>query len=151
MSKGVNVQVSIKDLISPELRSGLKLVKDKRKLLNNMAGVMEEMSRDSFRNESVRPKEWEELAASTLAAKKGRGGLLIDSSDLVHSFETVLGSNQAEVGTNVFYAPFHQTGTKKMPARPFMPLDESNQLTEEAQAEMKDILERTVKKAMGVL
>lgn len=62
---------------------------------------------------------WEELSDYTLARK--RGSMLVETGRLLGSFVSeqsgliVTEDNQAAP-----YATYHQTGTRKMPARPFM-------------------------------
>lgn len=86
-------------------------------------------------NASGRPKKWEKLADSTLAArrsggKKRKGGakILIDMGDLRNSHSMRLRSDGVEVGTNKVQAKRQHfgypegtgRGHAKTPARPFM-------------------------------
>lgn len=59
---------------------------------------------------------WAELSAATIAGVMGNPGRtpgtqLIDSGALMGSFEQDSGALEARVGTNLFYAVFHQEGT----------------------------------------
>lgn len=135
------MSLSIKDNMSPEMRRLLKKVKDKRAVLEAGGAALEGMSIQSFRNASIRPVEWEELAESTLRQKKGKGGLLIDSGALWHSLGHVTRSAEVEIGTDRFYAPYLQEGTAKMPARPFIPVSEGGELTAKAAAAVRGAIE----------
>lgn len=53
----------------------------------------------------------------------------------------VTGPETVVVGTKVEYARYHQHGTKKMPARPFLPVDKSGQLTPDCMREIKEAVE----------
>ena len=48
------------------------------------------------------------------------------------------------VGTDKKYAGYHQTGTKHMPARPFMPVDKSGNLLPRVQRKIKKIVEEAL-------
>ena len=76
---------------------------------------------------------WEPLAASTVA-RKGHATILVDTGRLRQSL-TELGSPDnlfrvdkrgALFGTNVDYAFWHQRGTKQMPARPMVGMDQES-------------------------
>ncbi len=58
--------------------------------------------------------------------KARSGSILVDTGRLLGSISHTSTSNEAIVGTNVFYGPFHQYGTRKMPARPFMGVSAPN-------------------------
>ena len=62
---------------------------------------------------------WAPLAESTLAHKSGDTPLL-ETGQLQGSIEHTLGDREAWVGTSDRTAIFHELGTSKMPARPFM-------------------------------
>lgn len=57
--------------------------------------------------------------------RRGRG-LLVETGRLRGSITNIVSGNQVIVGTNVFYARFHQGGTSKMVARPFVGANEEN-------------------------
>lgn len=52
---------------------------------------------------------------------------LIDTSRLRNSINYSVAGKMATVGTNVVYAPTHQWGTTRVPARPFLPVDDAGQ------------------------
>lgn len=67
--------------------------------------------------------EWSALREIYLRQKIKKGyseKRLHRTTTLAQSFTSVLQPFEAVVGTPVWYARFHEEGTKKMPARPFM-------------------------------
>lgn len=125
---------SIRDGISPRLRRVLKRVGDKRPILEAAGAALAGVSTRSFRDASLRPSEWPALAESTLKRKKG-GATLIDTGALYRSvIAAEPGSDSVEVGSDRAYSLFHQTGTKRMPARPFFPVADDDLTAPAAQA-----------------
>ena len=77
----------------------------------------------AFRTPSFRPSPW--------APRKGGGRhpLLIRSGALRQSvFWKFSGDDAVVVGSDRKYAAYHQHGTKRMPARPFVPVDAKGRL-----------------------
>jgi phage gpG-like protein len=72
------------------------------------------------------PEPWPPLAASTIARKRGPG--ILRETDRMyrsvtsHTGDTVYeySARNVRFGTNVEYAPYHMTGTRRIPARPFI-------------------------------
>ncbi|MGI5868672.1 MAG: hypothetical protein ACOX9C_04400 [Kiritimatiellia bacterium] len=96
------------------------------------------MTELSFNSASMRPAEWLPLSGATeaglskarkrAAKKRGAAKPLIDTGTLMKSFSiedagpdgaTLASDTAANKGRQ--YAAYHQHGTKKMPARPFVP------------------------------
>ena len=102
------IKESARDMTSPLKKGGLIMLR----------------SVDLNFQRSGRPKTWRPLAKSTLRWKIMHGYSpfpLIRSGDLRRSFVyRVENRNRLLVGTAVKYAPFHQFGTRTMPARPFL-------------------------------
>jgi phage virion morphogenesis protein len=87
-----------------------------------------------FREESdPQGKPWAELADSTVAArrigKKAKRGkaprkvsILQDTGTLRGRIESIADSTSVDIGTNVFYGPFHQMGAPRanIPVREFL-------------------------------
>ena len=82
---------------------------------------------------SGRPKKWEKLADSTIAARrtgKGKGGIkiLVDTAAMKNSMSMRVRSTETEVGTNAVQAKRQHfgypggtgRGHSKTPARPFV-------------------------------
>ena len=91
----------------------------------------------AFRSSVYRPSPW------APRKKPGDGHpLLIKSGHLRQSISWKLdGDDAVVVGTSQEYAKYHQHGTKKMPARPFLPVDKSGQLTPDCMREIKEAVE----------
>lgn len=79
--------------------------------------------------------EWRPLAAATIAARRGTNPKpLIDTGTLRGSITTDVDNASILLGTNVPYAGFHQFGTTTIPARPFLPFTEDNEVVSEGPA-----------------
>jgi phage gpG-like protein len=80
----------------------------------------------SFNDESVRAAPWAPLSEMTIARKIAEGtstAILKRHVVLARSWRiTELTGNYVKVGTDRFYAKFHQFGTDHIPARPMLPL-----------------------------
>ena len=88
-----------------------------------------------FEQETGPAGKWAGLRPSTVRRKRGgQRQILSDTGRLRGSISAVIGAHEVEVGTNVFYGKFHQYGTRKMVARPFLGLTDGD----------SDELERTV-------
>lgn len=67
-----------------------------------------------------RPRSWEPWAPST-AARRGPGGRILDETGrLRSSIRARTDARGVTVETSVRYGGFHQEGTRRMPARPFL-------------------------------
>lgn len=55
------------------------------------------------------------------------GSLLVRSGALASSIYNNAVGLEARVGTNIFYAGYHEDGTRKMPARPFLGLSPADE------------------------
>jgi HK97 gp10 family phage protein len=62
---------------------------------------------------------WPPLAESTLA-KKNANTPLLETGEMRDSIEHTVGDKEAQVGSNLERAVFHELGTSKMPPRPFL-------------------------------
>ena len=88
----------------------------------------------AFRTASFRPSPW-----APRKDKKSTHPLLIKSGNLRQSISWKLdGPDTVVIGSSQKYAPYHQHGTKNMPARPFFPVDKNGNLTPGV---MDDIME----------
>lgn len=73
-------------------------------------------SQDPFGN------PWAALKRPRPKSRNQNNKPLLDSGKLKNSFSyRVLSVNSVEIGTGVSYAPYHQRGTSKMPARKMLP------------------------------
>lgn len=66
--------------------------------------------------------------ASFLNYVTGKNRILYESGDLSSKWTVQVSKDEVVVGTNVKYGVHHQFGTKKMVARPFMPIDKSGNI-----------------------
>ena len=78
----------------------------------------------NFERESAGDDPWAALAPSTIEGRVRAGyppgPILQRTHALASSISGGHGKDFAEVGTGVEYGQYHQTGTRKMPARPFL-------------------------------
>lgn len=67
---------------------------------------------------------WHPLSPETVQ-RKGSDRILEDTGRLRQSIAwRLIGRDAVAVGTNVEYAPYHQSGTHAIPRRPFLPIAE---------------------------
>lgn len=79
---------------------------------------------------------WQPLKAATIKRRRqGSSKPLIDTGTLRGSLTAVAGASAILVGTNVPYAGFHQFGTVRVPARPYLPFTADNEAVTEGLAE----------------
>jgi phage virion morphogenesis protein len=115
-----------------------------RRKISNMRPVMAEIAEtlrssveENFARESSRGPlaskakvgAWAALAPGTLKnrARKGKTGKKLQvTGQLLASIQTKSSDVEALVGTNKKYARFLNDGTKKMPARPFMVIQQAD-------------------------
>lgn len=115
-----------------------------------MAAAAETMRRQTLERfaKKVAPDgtAWAPRKATTARGKSARakhirggsGTLLVDTARLRNSIASKVYGLVAEVGTNVFYGLYHQKGTKKMVARPFLGISEKDA------REIEQVLERYI-------
>lgn len=93
-------------------------------LMKDIAIYMKTQVMENFQSEG-RPNKWESLAAKTLKAKirkKGTAGKILESyGKLKQSINLRSDNIKAQVFSGIEYGVYHQTGTRKMPQRAFMP------------------------------
>lgn len=92
--------------------------------------VLEPTTEMNFETEGDLVGGWEPLSEATLKRRKQRGfttTILTDTGRLRGSFRhdesehhEIITSYWMEWGSDVPYAPYHQTGTSRMPARPIL-------------------------------
>ncbi|MDD3492214.1 MAG: phage virion morphogenesis protein [Candidatus Thermoplasmatota archaeon] len=134
------VQAALRNALHALTPTGL------RDVLADINVVLETRARDSFdqqRAPSIVPdigkakgaakQKWKPLADSTIkrrrtGRKSGSPIPLIDTGTLRRSISTVLGVMETTIGTAVHYGQYHSAGTKRMPARPFIGIDERDVL-----------------------
>ena len=90
-------------------------------------------------------KPWKELKEQTLRQKLNKGfseKILHRTTSLKQSFFTDYQEGKGIVGTPIKYAVFHEEGTRKIPARPFM-----KPVMKLLEKQMPDIIEAALKEA----
>ena len=102
---------------------------DLKPLMQGIGAIVESSTRDRFRTKTAPDgSSWDDLKPSTIEAKNGRGGILVDRGDLMRSITHHATSVSVQVGSDRPYAKYHQTGTKnsdgseRMAARPIFGL-----------------------------
>lgn len=138
-------------------------LKNTQPLMRSIATLLENASRKRFETKTApNGEQWADWADSTkkryakaiwrkrkgkryLAGRKPRSKerLLRDSSRLLRSLTRHATAQLAQVGTNVEYAPYHQTGTQNMVARPIFGLAEQDRV------DLLDLLGDWVQKQWG--
>lgn len=110
----------------------------------------------AFRDAGLRPAPWPPVKPATLKAKKkGRTTVLVDTGALMRSIRVNQPvGDRVEIVTDRFYATFHQFGTARMPARPFIPATggENNgeaNLTPAAEASVRRAMEAQTRAVLG--
>lgn len=116
-----------RDTVSRDLLKKLKAAADPKLALEAAGLVIVQRAVRAFDDPGVRPAPWQALAASTLAskAKVGKSNAILKRDGVLWRSIRVTGLTKSNVtiGTDRFYAKFHQMGTKRMAARPFFPFD----------------------------
>lgn len=101
----------------------------------------------AFRTASFRPSPW-----APRNDKKSTHPLLIKSGNLRQSISWKLdGPDTVVIGSSQKYAPYHQHGTKNMPARPFFPIDRYGNLTPSVAGKINRTVERIYVEELGKL
>ena len=101
----------------------------------------------AFRTASFRPSPW-----APRKDKKSTHPLLIKSGNLRQSISWKLdGPDTVVIGSSQKYAPYHQHGTKNMPARPFFPIDRYGNLTPSVAGKINRTVEKIYVEELGKL
>ncbi len=112
----------------------------KRNALEEIGAAVASRTVQAFRSEPIRPSPW----APRKPSKRDDGHqLLIKSGALRQSINWKLeGDDAVAVGSDKEYAPYHQTGTQYMPARPFFPVDKFGRLLPAIDRKINRIVEK---------
>lgn len=132
--------------IGDDLRRALRAAKNPEPALAAGAQVVVEHAKRAFRESQLRPTAWQALAAKTLAEKqrsRKSNAMLIREGRLIRTPRLVTREKRRViVGSDLFYARFHQIGTKKIPARPFWPFHANGQMTDRTQTLVRSVIRR---------
>lgn len=131
-----------------------KHIEDLRPVWDKVEKMMYQIESEQFKSEGAKGRtgKWKELTkdyakrkaieypGTTILVRTGK----LESSLTSKTNETVLIKEKQEFGfgTKLFYAVYHQTGTKKMPARPPISFadDQRTRLTKEIQKGLLEIM-----------
>jgi phage gpG-like protein len=118
--------IIIKDHVSTLLEGLGGKIKRPKAVAEAMGLAVTALTIRSFNDPSVRAAPWSPLREATLARKIAEGkstAILKRNVLLARSWRiTELGGDYAKVGSDRFYAWFHQFGTSRVPARPMLPI-----------------------------
>ena len=123
----INVTVSVDTSGFYRMMSDIPgaLARAKKRALKDIGAHVAGDATQAFTDASLRPSPW-----APRKDKKSTHPLLIKNGHLWKSFRSrVTGPDTVTVGSDREYAKYHQLGTKKMPARPFYPVDSNGRLT----------------------
>lgn len=116
--------VSIDDkALQKKLKDLQNNAKRLKPVMRDISVYMKKQVLDNFEAEG-RPERWKPLSKKYLEYKlsvKGVSKILEFHGELGQKFNTRSSWKDAQVFSGVKYGVYHQTGTRKMPARPFMP------------------------------
>lgn len=114
-------------------------------MTRKMANVLRADAEEAFESEqSPDGKKWEDLDPvykKSRFAKGYDGKMLHRTGQLIDSLNIDYGDDFAAVGVSESYGIYHQLGTKKMSARPFLGV------SEDGVDEIKDILKNAIRRA----
>jgi phage gpG-like protein len=121
----------------------------KRRALAAIGQQVASRATQAFRTPAFRPSPW----AARKPSKRDDGHpLLIRKGTLRQSIRWRLnGDDAVVVGSDRKYAPYHQMGTKNMPARPFFPFDQSGRLVPGMERKIVGTIERICGEELGKL
>lgn len=116
-------------------------------ITRKMANLLREDAEDAFENErSPTGEKWKALSPAYKESRfaKGYDGKILHRTGLlIASLNIDYGDDFAAVGVSETYGIYHQLGTRKMHARPFLGI------SEEGIDEIKDILIKQIKNAIS--
>ena len=114
------------------------------RLLTLLGNLVRSQTVKHFQIEEGPAGKWAPLKASTVARKRGGAGqILTDTGRLRGSVMSIVGSDMVEIGTNVHYGKYHQGGTRRMVARPFVGL------TADDKDELEHVLNNFISSVLG--
>lgn len=116
------------------------LARAQKRALPEIGQAVQSRSTLAFRTPQLRPSDWPARKPS----KRDDGHpLLIKSGALRQSISWKLeGLDTVVIGTDKKYAPYHQHGTKHMPARPFFPVDQAGNLVPDMNSKLNRMVEK---------
>ena len=139
----VNVDTSKFDRMMADFPAAL--ARAQKSALEAIGAEVKSQAERAFKHPHYRPSPW--------APRKNNADperpLLYKSGSLRQSIGWKLdGDDTVVVGTDKKYAGYHQTGTKHMPARPFMPVDKNGNLLPRVQRKINKIVDEALSEEM---
>lgn len=132
------------DTLTPDLRRALRAAKNPGPALRAAGTAVVQMTKRAFNEEALRPEAWAPLKAATLAQKRraGKSTALLKRDGVLWRSPRIISADGSRVivGTDRFYARFHQLGTKRIPARPFFPWHKNGRISAVAQSRIRAVL-----------
>ena len=122
------------------------LARAQRNALVVIGNEVKNRTTDAFKHPGLRPSPWAPRKSG------GKWPLLIKHphTGLWQSFRSKLqGNDTVVIGTDKKYAGYHQLGTKKMPARPFMPVDAKGDLTPDMVRKINKLVAKDVQEELA--
>lgn len=121
------------------------LARAQRNALSSIGAHVASEATRAFRDPELRPSPW-----VPRKDKKAKHPLLIKSGSLRQSISwRITAPDTVQIGSDKKYAGYHQQGTKKMPARPFFPIDKSGQLTTRIMGKINADIEKAFAAELG--
>jgi phage gpG-like protein len=139
----MRLQISKRDLLTPDLLARLARAKNPKPALQAMGLTVVSLAQRAFTSPSLRPQAWAPLKPATLKRKAAKGygtkpliaeGVLAQSPRIVTVTDrTVTVGSDRRVGSHSL-AAIHQLGSTdgRIPARPFFPFDKNGRPTDRA-------------------
>lgn len=152
------MSLSVRDTLSPGLKKAAAALADKKPVLEAVGLQLVSLTQRSFNDSGLRAAPWAPLKPATIAAKLKAGkssAILKRNVVLSRSWRVVSVTNAGvTVGTDRFYAPFHQFGTRRgLPARPMLPFiggPDNAQLAPFAREKLTKIAQAKISALLGL-
>ena len=148
------IEVKLQDNITKKLNEFQKNLNNLTPLFNQIGYTLIDIVEENFETESFLGKKWTPLSKSTKKqkSKKGYKKILQNRGHLAESIDFEASKDKLILGTNVEYAAIHQFGgeagknhSAKIPARPFLPIDENKEIPKKVQEEILEAVEFYIK------
>lgn len=120
--------------LARKMSAMMKRTQDMTPAMKVGAQAIQRLMAKTFDNSaSPTGQKWDALSKETVKRRRKQSSTpLVDTGRLRASMATFYGARTINFGTNVGYAGFQQFGTRYIPARPFMPITRSGDLTDDA-------------------
>ena len=140
----MNIEISVDTSKFDRILSDLPaaMARAQKNALHAIGAEVESRTTRAFKNTSIRPLPWAPRKSGgdwPLLVKHPNGGL---RASIQHK---LVGDDTVVIGTDKEYAGYLQFGTRRMPARPFFPLDASGHLTPVMERKVRKLAEDALK------